>query len=161
MKGINGQSILFELSSTKFLKSFPIDIMHLLYENIPQYMFKHWSGTFYKSKENPIDEYFISKNVWSEIGKRMQESRKMMPTHFGRPPRNIHTHHNGFKAEEWANWIILYSLPLLKNHLSPKVLNGWRLFVDLVRLCQKRIISNEDINEIQNLASTFYKYYER
>ena len=60
MKGINGQSILFELSSTKFPESFPIDIMHLLYENIPQYMFKHWSGTFYKSKENPIDEYIIS-----------------------------------------------------------------------------------------------------
>jgi len=135
--------------------------MHLLYENIPQYMFKHWSGTFYKNQEDSTNKYVISKNTWSEIGKRMQQSRKMMPIYFGRPPRDIFNHHDGFNAEEWANWITLYSLPLLKQHLPQRILNGWRLFIDLVRLCQKRIISDDNLKDIQDLSRAFYKYYER
>ncbi|CAB5099842.1 unnamed protein product [Rhizophagus irregularis] len=37
---IKGKSILFELSSIKFPRSFPIDIMHLFFENIAPQMFK-------------------------------------------------------------------------------------------------------------------------
>ena len=135
--------------------------MHLLYENIPQYMFKHWSGTFYKNGDASVNEYVISKNTWSDIGKKMHESRKMLPLYFGRPPRNILNHHDGFKAEEWANWIALYSLPLLKEHLPQNILVGWRLFVDLVRLCQKLTISSENLSEIQYLSRAFYRHYER
>ncbi|GES88052.1 transposase domain-containing protein [Rhizophagus clarus] len=62
--GVNGQSILFELKSTKFPNSFPIDIMHLLYENIPCYMFRHWYGSFYPNNNSSlnINEYTIQRN---------------------------------------------------------------------------------------------------
>jgi hypothetical protein len=43
----------------------------------------------------------------------MHSSRKQMPLEFGRPPRNIWKHYNGFKATEWSNWITMYSLPFL------------------------------------------------
>ena len=45
--GIKHQSILFDLHSIKFPCSFPLDIMHLMFENIAKYMFKHWIGTFF------------------------------------------------------------------------------------------------------------------
>ncbi|CAB4436877.1 unnamed protein product [Rhizophagus irregularis] len=83
-----------------------------------------------------------------------------MPSDFGRSPRNIAAHHEGFKAEEWANWIVLYSIPLLKNHLPRQIIKGWKYFVDAVHLCQKRIISNDDLMEIQHLILAFYKHYE-
>ena len=38
---IKGQSILFELSSIKFLRLFSVDIMHLFFENIASHMFYH------------------------------------------------------------------------------------------------------------------------
>ncbi|GET62406.1 transposase domain-containing protein [Rhizophagus irregularis DAOM 181602=DAOM 197198] len=43
-----------------------------------------------------------------------------MPSDIGHPPRNIIKHSAGFKAVEWANWIILFSLPLLKGRLPQR-----------------------------------------
>jgi hypothetical protein len=108
-----------------------------------------------------VNEYTIQKSVWVIIGKTMEKNHKSMPTGFGRPPRNIVNHHNGFKAEEWANWVTLYSMPLLKGKLPRKILKGWSLFVAAVRLCQKRIISADDVDEIRKLILDFYNHYER
>ncbi|UZO27063.1 uncharacterized protein OCT59_019272 [Rhizophagus irregularis] len=57
-----------------------------------------------------------------------------MPSDIGHPPRNIIKHSAGFKAVEWANWIILFSLPLLKGRLpqSSYGLEGERLPVYLI-----------------------------
>ena len=43
-----------------------------------------------------------------------------MPLDFERPSRNIFKHNAGYKAEEWANWITLFSVPLLKSKLSDR-----------------------------------------
>jgi hypothetical protein len=50
----------------------------------------------------------------------MENNKKNMPLDFGRPPRNIWKNNARFKAEEWANWITLYSVPLLKFKLLEK-----------------------------------------
>ena len=50
----------------------------------------------------------------------MERIKKDMPIDIGRPPRNIFKYHNGFKAVEWRNWIILFSLPLLKEYLDKR-----------------------------------------
>jgi hypothetical protein len=135
-------------------------MMHLLYENIPGYMFKHWYGNFFANDLEKNEEYILPKRTWDMIGQQMENARKTMPTDFGRPPRNIAAHRDGYKAEEWANWVALYSLPLLKPHLPRSILKGWKYFVDAVRLCQKNIIEKEDLNEIRKLILAFYKYYE-
>ncbi|GES86786.1 hypothetical protein GLOIN_2v1812804 [Rhizophagus clarus] len=53
----------------------------------------------------------------------MEKNRSNMPSDIGRSPRNIVKHSARFKAVEWANWIILFSLPLLKERL-PQSLYG-------------------------------------
>ncbi len=118
--GIKGRSILFELSSIKFPRSFPIDIMHLFFENVAPQMFKLWSGHFFKNDDLNQTSFIISKSSWDIISTLMQNNKKQMPLTFGRPPRNIFKHNAGYKAEEWANWITLYSIPLLKTHLEDK-----------------------------------------
>ena len=66
--GIKGKSILFELSSINFLRSFPVDIMHLFFENIAPHMFRHWIGKFYpKNDEWNSNEHTISSKTWVEI----------------------------------------------------------------------------------------------
>lgn len=136
--------------------------MHLLYENIPGHMFKHWYGCFYSNNNTSLNmnEYTIQKNIWATIGKTIEKNKKSIPASFGRPPRNIVAHRNGFKAEEWANWVVLYSMPLLKEYLPKIIMQGWSLFVTAVRLCQKRIISADDVKEIRKLMLSFYKHYE-
>jgi hypothetical protein len=78
-------------------------------------------GKFYpKNNEQNSNDHTISSKIWIEIGKIMEQSRSYMPPDIGRPPRNIIKHSAGFKAVEWANWILLFSLPLLKGRLPQR-----------------------------------------
>jgi hypothetical protein len=94
--------------------------MHLFFENVAPNMFKLWSNQFFKEDNLNILPFILPKSSWEDIGQNMNENKKNMPLEFGRPPRNIFKHHAGYKAEEWANWITLYSVPLLKSRLQDK-----------------------------------------
>ncbi|CAB5203816.1 unnamed protein product [Rhizophagus irregularis] len=89
----------------------------------------------------------------------MERSRSHMPPDIGRPPRNIVKHSAGFKAVEWANWIILFSLPLLKGRLPQSNLLGWSRFVEAVKLCIQPLIEFEELDLIRNLLIEFYNHY--
>lgn len=91
--------------------------MHLFFENAAPQMFSHWSGKFFKNNLSSND-YELSKSQWESIGVQMEEIKKNMPIEIGRPPRDIFKYHNGYKAVEWRNWIILFSLPLLMTYLN-------------------------------------------
>ncbi|POG82352.1 hypothetical protein GLOIN_2v1447159, partial [Rhizophagus irregularis DAOM 181602=DAOM 197198] len=160
--GIKGRSILFNLKAIHFPNSFPIDLMHLIYENIAYYMFKLWTGTFFNdNSDQNIGDYILSQSEWKIIGEEMHQARKEFPTCFGRPPRNIVLYHKGYKAKEWAAWITMYSLPLLKGRMPQKHYKGWAKFVNAVRLCQKLSLTSQDINDIRFLFQSFYDYYEK
>src|SRR6266511_2290454 len=120
--GIKGKSILFELKSIEFSKSFPIDIMHLFFENVASQMFKLLSNQFFKEDNlnNLSFPFILSKSSWKEIEQIMNKNKKSVPLEFERPPRCIFKHYAGYKTEEWANWITLYSVPLLKYYMQNK-----------------------------------------
>jgi hypothetical protein len=153
---------LFNLQATHFPDSFPIDIMHLIYENIASYIFQHWRGNFFKKGLNDQNngDYVLSNAQWNEIGNEMHSIRKMIPTYLGRPPRNIVLYHNGYKAEEWAAWITMYSLPLLKGRMQERHYQGWAYFVKAVCLCKKLTLTDQELNNIRLLFRSFYDYYE-
>jgi hypothetical protein len=135
--------------------------MHLFYENIAKYMFDHWTGSFFSDESQNKESYVLTKSTWMDIGKQMHEFRKDLPSNLGRAPRNIVLHHRGYKAEEWASWITMFSLPLLKGRLPLKFYNGWSLFVKAVKLCQKKIITTHDLDNIDSFLLNFYTHYER
>ncbi|CAG8799815.1 20043_t:CDS:1, partial [Gigaspora rosea] len=72
--GVNGYSILFELSSIDFPASFPVDIMHVLFENVAQHMLCHFIGKFYNNEKLNDAEYKISTHNWNKIGKIMEDN---------------------------------------------------------------------------------------
>ena len=93
--------------------------MHLFFENVALHMFKLWSNQFFKDNLN-ILPFVLPKSSWKKIGQKMNKNKINILLEFERPPCNIFKHHARYKAEEWANWIILYSVPLLKSHLQDK-----------------------------------------
>jgi hypothetical protein len=95
--------------------------MHLFFENVAPQMFAHWSGKFFNNNLL-FNDYELSKSQWESIGIQMEKIKKNMPIDIGRPPRDIFKYHNGYKAVEWRNWIILFSLPLLKAYLDERYL---------------------------------------
>ena len=94
--------------------------MHLFFENVVLQMFKLWSAHFFKDDDLNQTSFIISKSSWNSIGTLMQNNKKQIPLIFERSPQNIFKHNAGYKAEEWANWITLYSIPLLKTHLEDR-----------------------------------------
>ncbi|CAB4494592.1 unnamed protein product [Rhizophagus irregularis] len=78
-----------------------------------------------------------------------------MPIEIGRPPCDIFKYHNGYKAVEWRNWIILFSLPLLKVYLDKRHLQGWANFVKAVKLYyyEREYYQNNG----QRLAASIFK----
>ncbi|RIB24933.1 hypothetical protein C2G38_1957178, partial [Gigaspora rosea] len=157
--GIIGHSILFELHSINFSASFPVDIMHALFENTAQHMFRHFNGKFFNNEKLNNTEYKISADNWNKIGKIMELNRKMMPMEFGRPPTNIQKYCTTLKAEDWYNWTVLYSLPLFQEHLSKRY--QFLIFVKATQLCLEPVISKEELDEIKTLFISFINYYER
>lgn len=152
---------MFDLQATYFPDSIPIDLMHLIFENIAGYMFQFWTGNFFSKNSNQNNgDYILSQTQWNEIGNEMNNNQKMIPTYLGRPPRNIVLHYNNYKAEEWAAWVTMYSLPLLKGRMPKRHYEGWAHFVKAVRLCQKSTLANEELDNIQLLFQLFYNYYE-
>ena len=153
---------MFDLKATRFPNSFPVDFMHLIYENIASYMFKLWTGNFFqKDSGQDNGDYVLDKSTWNEIGNEMHQVRKILPVYLGRSPRNIVLYHKGYKAEEWSTWITLYSLPLLKGRMPIRHYRKWANFVKAVRLCQKLTLTAQNIENIRLLFQSFYNYYER
>ncbi|KAL1916622.1 uncharacterized protein VTP21DRAFT_5326 [Calcarisporiella thermophila] len=97
--------------------------MHLFFENIAPLMYSHWAGDFSLPEGADINqEHILSTPELEEIGASMQACRKKIPTSFGRPPRNVYKFSKGYKAEEWMDWVIMYSLVFLNvAAISPAV----------------------------------------
>ncbi|CAH1760518.1 8935_t:CDS:2 [Entrophospora sp. SA101] len=133
---VKEKSILFELKSIKFPKSFPLDIiMHLFFENVGPNMCKFWSGNFYKNNINLEEDYLISKKDLQEIGNILYNNKYNIPSN-GRIPRNIYKHSAGYKAEEWSKWILYFSLPLMK---TAKLCTELQLEVDEPNLIKENL----------------------
>lgn len=93
--------------------------MHLFFENIAPLIFSLWSNNFFK---NEIEKkpYNLSNNEIKEIGEKMVSIKKDMPLDIGKAPRDIAKYYAGFKAVEWKNWIIHFSIPLLDKNLPER-----------------------------------------
>ena len=117
--GIQGESILFQLQSTRFPDGFPVDLMHLMI-NVIKLMFMLWIGEV-RTSDDTVPGYLISPAKVQIIGEKMVRSSRGIPASMGHAPRNIAVHWRGFKAEEWKLWALLYSMPLLKDAGFPEI----------------------------------------
>ena len=131
LTGIKGKSILFELNTIRFPDSFPPDIMHLFFEGVTPAMYRHWSGNFFSKKQSQLNtnsSYYLKNSIWKAISSELIKNHKKMPGEFGCVPISLH-YHKGYKAEDWMNWTILYSIPLLKDYLPSQYAKVIWLFI--------------------------------
>ena len=114
--GVSQYSSLYELATIDFPRSFPNDIMHVVFENVVPKLYKWWTGAFLKKKDdmNVESEIYVeendkivldkeNKNIWKIIGQNMSSSRSTIPTSYGRSLRDIAFYNKSFKAEEWCS----------------------------------------------------------
>lgn len=145
---------------------FPLDVMHLIILNVFRRMFTHWNRTFFKSENTLnnifVQDYELSDTTWVAIGKQTEANRFSLPLSFGSPSRDIFKYWRGFKAEEWRNWMLRLSIPLLIGNLPDKFLKPWSKFIAAVKiLLDVSPKTKEQLDKVEKNIKSFYEHYER
>ena len=159
--GFTEKSILLRLPSINFISSFPIDTMHLNYENIAKDLWKLWVGVWSSTEFDEQDTFLLSRKALEEIGKDLVESRVYIPAVFGRAPKNIVNEWSAFTAEEWISWTLFYSPIVLEGRLPEKYFDNWCVFSKLCALCHQKSIRKDLIPLIESLSIEFFNGYEK
>ena len=60
-----------------------------------------------------------------------------------------------WKAREWENWILFYSLPILQHFLQPELLMHWALFVEALYILLKGNIQTWEVDLADRLLHEF------
>ena len=126
-------SILTQLSYFDPVRFTIIDPMHNLFlGTAKRVMKKIW-----------IQEDLISKENMKVIQTRVDSIK--VPSDVGRIPRKIASSFSGFTAEQWKNWVVIYSLFALRGILPHDHYNCWQSFVLSCFLLCRREISSTDL----------------
>ena len=79
----------------------------------------------------------------------------IMPSDVGRIPRKIETGFSSFTADQFKNWITIFSIPALFQILTGEHLECWRHFVLACRILCKHSLSMDDISLADALLMRF------
>ncbi|PXF39711.1 hypothetical protein BWQ96_10587 [Gracilariopsis chorda] len=146
---------LLELNTMRAFRSFPIDIMHLLFENVAKDVVSIWCNDSGRHVELA---YLSSRKVYEAVNDNLRACRKGFGSYYCRAPRGLDKR-GLWKASEWKLFTTSTSLVVLDGWVPAQVLSGWKYFVQLVRLtCQWRH-SEEDVDQIGSLAERFYRHF--
>lgn len=126
----------------------PVDPMHNLFLGTGKHMISIW-----------IEHGLLSTKEFKVI----QESVDSMvvPSDVGRIPLKIASGFSGFKADQFKNWINIYSIPALYDILPYEHLECWRSFVLACRILCKNALSHGDLDLADALLLHFCKRVER
>ena len=142
-----GVSSLSQLIGFNLIDGIPIDYMHAGPEGIIKRLMSCWFDksnhmkAFYLGAElNSIDSVFI----------------KLKPPHdFTRAPRSISKHRKYWKASEFRNWVLFYSLPLLLNKLPPLYYHHYALLVSAMHLLLQQDLNRNEIDAAEVMLKDF------
>jgi len=159
--GLNLMSVLWGLPGINFERSFPHDLMHLIFLNACPNLVAWWTGTF-KNINTDRDRFRISTDNWKRIGQRIVKSMELIPASFIRQLPDISMLAHTYLAEGWSFWLL---------HIAPYALDGilpavyYEHLMDLVSITQRAISFNlteqEVLTVFQDKCTKWVTDYER
>ena len=144
VKGVKGPSILSLLPNFDMIHCFPPDYMHAWLLGVAKLFTTTWLDS--KNKDEPF--YLGSKK--DEFNDRLLNF--LPPSEITRTPQPIW---DGYKANEWKNFVIYSSVVCLKDLLPSKYLKHWELFVFSLSLVNKNEVNENDIQLCQKALEKF------
>ena len=137
-------SVLWGLPGNNFERSFPHDLMHLIFLNACPNLVAWWTGTF-KNIDTTRDRFRISTDNWKRIGQRIVKSMELIPVLFIHQLPDISMLAHTYLAEGWSFWLL---------HIAPYALDGilpavyYKHLMDLVSITQRAISFNLTEEEV-------------
>ncbi len=109
-------------------------------------MFKVW-----------IDKQLLSNAHLAQIESKISKFRT--PINVGRVPANIASGHSGYTANQWSNWITLFSPVVLKDILPNDHLRCWLIFVRACSLLRHNTLRKQDLFTADLLLLQFCRLF--
>ena len=139
-------SVLLNLPYFNPIRMCIVDPMHNLLLGTAKHMLSVWT-----------DVGLLSPVHFKEIQTKVDSF--VTPQDIGRIPSKIASGFSGFKADQWRNWTIIYSLVCLKTILPYTHYNCWQLFVKACHLLCKRSITLEQLDGVDKLLVEFCEIF--
>lgn len=141
-------SVLTELEYFDPIRFTVIDPMHNLLLATAKHMMK-----------NVWLEVLIDRNKLKDIEARVHNVTS--PNNIGRIPRKISSSFGGFTADQWKNWVILFSMYALHGILPYEHYKCWQAFaLSCYFLCRKTV-TRVDVQKADLLLNKFCKNVEQ
>ena len=115
---------------------FPVDYMHCVLLGVTRQLFALWF--------EPSDQPYCIRKSMREIDDDLIKIRP--PDDISRLPRSLLTYKK-WTATEWRNWLLYYSVPLLRGILRDRYFRHWTLLVSAMFNLLKGSISMTMIDE--------------
>lgn len=88
---------------------------------------------------------FVKRNDMKKLNSLLLQIQ--VPNQLSRLTRSLAERHQ-WKAKEWENWLLYYSVPLLENVVDEKVLQHWLLLVESLYGLLKTSLSITQLDKI-------------
>jgi hypothetical protein len=155
--GIKGVPILSQLSSISFPDSFPLDFMHLIWENLLDNLMDLWT-----SPDSKDEDYHLLAKVWKAIWQSSKDSNATMPSAYGPSMPNTPPDAIPWTSSLRAFWTLFFGPSLLRRRFKHE--RYYKHFVDLVKLlniCLQFEITRAEIVVVRKGFAKWVVDYER
>ena len=140
-------SVLLELRYMNIIRQHVIDPMHSLFLGVAKHAVSVW-------KEKNI----ISAHTFSSIQKSVDSIK--VPSDVGRIPGKIDSGFADFTADQWKNWIVIYSLVALKGRLPHEHYLCWTKFVHACTILCSPSLTPSTIAQAHTLIADYCRHFQ-
>lgn len=152
INGFKGFSVLALAPSFNLVSGFAIDTMHADFLGLG----RQFTAFFFDSNNNKFD-YYIGRQV-HEVNENILKIKLSCET--DRNPRLLNER-KCWKANEWRNWLLHYSVGVLYSILPEKYLFNYCRFVTLISILYQSEVTEDDITICEGLISSFRKEFQQ
>lgn len=156
--GVKGPSWLSVIPNYSITEGNVIDYMHCVLLGVTKMLLKLWFDT-----EHSAEIWYCGTKIDEADSKLLQIKPPITIT---RTPRSIQQHRAYWKASEYRNWLLFYSLPVMLYILPQEYLAHHMLLVESIYLLLQDSITPADLSKAEKLIRHYcfkvqYYYVER
>ena len=140
-------SVLFQLPYYDAIRFALIDPMHNLLLGSAKRVLKTW-----------FEMGILSESDLQRLQKRVNLIKP--PSEIGHVPGKISEGFKGFTADQWKNWVCIYSLFALKGVITNQHYAMWTHFVQACQILCSKVITKEECQEADQKLLSFCKMFE-
>lgn len=145
--GVKGPSYITSVPVYDGIKGTVVDYMHCVLLGVTRLLLCLWFNT-----ENHNELWYCGNKV-GICDKRLLQIKP--PMYVSRTPRTISRDRKHWKASEYRNWLLYYSIPVMLNILPPEYLSHHMLLVQAIHVLLGDSISRKDLQHARTMLNHF------